>query len=542
MPDVAVHDRRAATAVAVLAAKRAGRSGALWGALFGVLVANEALGYHTNFPTVADRQRFAESFGSNGGLTAVTGPARQLHTIEGFVSWRVFSLLIIVGAIWGLLLATRLLRGEEDAGRWEMLLSGRTSRRRATLQALAGMAFGLAVLWTLIATGTAVAGLRDTVGFSIGESLYYAAAGAASGAVFLAVGALTSQLASTRRQANGLAAAALGAAYVVRMVADSDSDLGWLRWASPLGWVENLAPLTEPQPFAFVPIVVLVAACAGAAVWVAGRRDVGSGALVRPGSAAPRTRVLGSPAGLAVRLERWVGLAWTFALASLALVFALVAAAASQGDIEDRVVGQTVETLGGTGTGTAAWLGYEFIYLAAILAFAAVGQIAAIRSEEADGHLDNLLARPVSRRTWLAGRVGLGVLLIVSAGLAAGVGGWVGVVGRSDIGLGEMLEAGLNITVPSVVVLGVGTLLYGLIPRFAVPLLYALVLWSFLIEIIGTSITTNDWLLDTAVLSHLTPVPAAELAWAAIGWLVGIAVLCSFGGILAFERRDLVGP
>ena len=31
---------------------------------------------------------------------------------------------MILAAIWGLLIATLLTRGEEDAGRWELLLSG----------------------------------------------------------------------------------------------------------------------------------------------------------------------------------------------------------------------------------------------------------------------------------------------------------------------------------------------------------------------------------------------------------------------------------
>ena len=47
--------------------------------------------------------------------------------------------------------------------------------------------------------------------------------------MFLAIGALTSQLATTRRQANGLAAAVLATAYAIRMVADSTAGLAWLR-------------------------------------------------------------------------------------------------------------------------------------------------------------------------------------------------------------------------------------------------------------------------------------------------------------------------
>ena len=40
----------------------------------------------------------------------------------------------------------------------------------------------------------------------------------------------------------------------------------------------------------------------------------------------------------------------------------------------------------------------------------------------------------------------------------------------------------------ALVILGVGALLYGLVPWFAVLVRYALVLWSFLVEIAGSSI------------------------------------------------------
>ena len=102
-----------------------------------------------------------------------------------------------------------------------------------------------------------------------------------------------------------------------------------------------------------------------------------------------------------------------------------------------------------------------------------------------------------------------------------------------------MLQAGLNVAVPALFVIGVGTLLYGLVPRLTVPVLYALILWSFLIQIIGSTITVNHWLLDTAVLTHLGPVPATSPNWTVIAWLTGLGVLAALAGLAAFNRRDL---
>jgi putative exporter of polyketide antibiotics len=202
---------------------------------------------------------------------------------------------------------------------------------------------------------------------------------------------------------------------------------------------------------------------------------------------------------------------------------------------------RTVGRLGAQpASATAAWIGYEFLYLGALLAFAAAGQIAAMRSEEADGHLDHLLARPLDRRAWLAGRLGFGAVFIFAAALATGLAAWAGIAsGPGGLGLGPVLEAGLNLVPPALLILGLGTLLLGVAPRLAMPLLYALVLWSFLMEIVGTSITSSQWLLDTALFTHVGPVPATSLDWPAMGIFTGLGLIAALAGLAAFARRDL---
>jgi polyether ionophore transport system permease protein len=321
-----------------------------------------------------------------------------------------------------------------------------------------------------------------------------------------------SQIAADRRPANGIAALILGVAYAIRMVADGGTGLGWMRWLSPLGWVENLAPLTDPQPLAFLPIVAVIASAVAGALVLAGRRDVGAGVFVERSRDSSRLTLLGGPLAFAVRLERWVALGWVAALTLVAVVFGFVARAAAAGGIGDNSVGAVV----GQRSGAAAWVGYEFLYLGAILAFAAAGQVSAMRNEEAEGHLDHLLVRPVSRRQWLAGRVLVAAVLVLAAGLAAGVGGWLGVGGTDGVDATMMLRAGFNSAVPGLFVLGLGTMLFGVVPRVAAAALYAVVVWSFLVEIIGSTLSHARWLHDSSVLAHLGPVPATDLHWSAI--------------------------
>jgi ABC-2 type transport system permease protein len=242
---------------------------------------------------------------------------------------------------------------------------------------------------------------------------------------------------------------------------------------------------------------------------------------------------------LALLGSRW---SWPGA-ATLALggaIFGITARSAAHGNVAVDEIERTVGRLGAhPASATAAWIGYEFLYLAALLAFAAAGQIAAMRSEEADGHLDHLLARPLHRRSWLAGRLGFGAAFVVTAALATGLAAWAGVGGSGGLGLGPMLQAGLNLIAPALLVLGLGTLLLGVAPRLAMPILYALVLWSFLIEIVGTSITSSQWLLDTALFTHVGPVPAASLNWPAMAILTGLGLLAALAGLAAFAHRDL---
>ena len=177
------------------------------------------------------------------------GPANELQKVGGFTEWKCIGIFSVLGAIWGLLLATKLLRGEEEAGRWELLLAGQTTRGRATRQVVLGSCCGLVVLFAITAIFAVGLGHTTKIDIGVGPSLLFALACVASAGMFLGIGALASQLAASRRQAASYAAGALGASFVIRMVADTGSHLTWLRWLSPLGWVEEIQPLTHPQPW-----------------------------------------------------------------------------------------------------------------------------------------------------------------------------------------------------------------------------------------------------------------------------------------------------
>ena len=535
---VASRERGAAIVVLRLTARRAVRSGVLWGYVFGLYVATQALAYASSYRTVAQRAGLAKEFGSNAGVSALVGPAHDIQTVAGFTVWKCLAVLAVVGAVWGLLTATRLLRGEEDAGRWELLLAGQTTRRAAAAQALVGLACGVAVLWTVSAVITVVVGRSSKVDISAPGALFLAVAVVAAAAMFLAVGALASQLAATRRQASAYAAAALGVSYALRMVADSGTGLGWLRWTSPLGWVEELQPLTAPHPLALLPIVGLIAVLGFLAVRLAGERDLGSSMLDDHASSAPHTRLLSGPSGLDLRLARPTLAGWGVGIAAYGLVLGLVAKSAGSAISSSSSLTRAFSRLGAIGA--EAYLGVAFLLMAVLVAFVASGQISSARAEEAEGRLDHLLVRPVSRWSWLVGRLGVVTVVLLLGGLVAGVFTWLGAASQqSGVSFGTVLQAGLNVVPPAVCILGLGALVFGIWPRASTVATYGVLVWSFLVELVGGIVGLNHWVLDTSVFHQMAAAPAVSPDWTSGGVLLAVGVVAGLAGVIAFNFRDL---
>jgi len=65
----------------------------------------------------------------NPAIRTLFGPPVALDDAGGFTVWRVGTGLAALVGIWAALTATRLTRGDEEAGRWNLLLGGRVRMR-----------------------------------------------------------------------------------------------------------------------------------------------------------------------------------------------------------------------------------------------------------------------------------------------------------------------------------------------------------------------------------------------------------------------------
>jgi ABC-2 type transport system permease protein len=532
----AVAVARSGHVVRSFVARRTVRGGLLWGAVVGAYTASSAIGYTALAPTAAERTRILAGLAANPGLTALIGKPADLSSAAGFVDWRTTGIGGLVVGIWGLLTATRVLRGEEAAGRWELLVAGRTTRRGATVDALAGLGVALAALFAAVAVLTAAVGARSDVAIGPGRAVLFALAVTLAAAVFAGVGAVASQLLATRGQAAGLALGVFGASFAARAVGDAAPGASWLADLSPLGWLEHVRALSAPQPLWLVPLVLLVALLVAATVALADR-DVGGALWGDRDTAAPRLALLG------VRLTRASALAWVLGAVALAVLYGSVASSAAEAFAQSPTLQRfgTAFTAQARIEGVRLFAGVVFLVLMTVAMGYAASAAGAIRREEALGLVENLLVRRVGRARWLAGRAALAAAFLVLVPLAGAAG--FALTGRTPDGPGpaDLAAAGVNAAAPGLLLLGLAVLVIGWAPRATTRVAYGLLAWSFLLEMLASAVDLPDAVRDTSLLHHIALAPAVGVGWTPVVVYLALAVLAATVGVLGFVRRDLTG-
>jgi ABC-2 type transport system permease protein len=504
--------------------------------LFALLAYVNVVGYRHSYPTREDRLSFARSFGANKAVQLFYGAPHDLLSVGGYTAWRLGGSASILAGVWGLLAAVRALRAEEESGRQELVLAGAISRRDAYVAALAAIAVGAAIVWLALFAGLAGARLPA------GASAYLALAIVSPIPVFAGVGALASQLASTRRLALGLSSAALTLAFLLRVLADLGTGLGWLRWATPLGWVEELRASADPDSAVLVLPALTGALLLTAAGLISVRRDVGAGLLQTRDRAEPRLYLLSSPTALALRSETGVLAGWLVGTGSYALIVGILSASFTEANLPVNLREQVHKIGGATLTTPAGAIGLYFLLFAFAVSLFACSQVSAARRDEADQRLETLFVLPVGRRSWLAGRLLLGVAGAAAIALGAGALAWMGAATQhAGLSLPRMLEAGANCLPPTLLFLALGALAFGLVPRASTGVAYGLVGVAFVWQLFGSFVGAPRWLLDVSPFQHLGLVPAQPFRAGAAAAMLALAAAAALAALSAFERRDLAG-
>jgi ABC-2 type transport system permease protein len=508
-----------------------------FGYLFAAYAYIQPVGYRHAYPTLADRLAFAHSFADNAALRLFYGYPHNLLTVGGYSAWRVGGTLAIVAAVFGLLAAVRALRAEEDMGRMELILAGPVGRRTVYLSVMSAIAACVSILWLAEFAGSLAGGL------STGGSAYLSLATVSVVPVYVGVGALASQLAPARRIALELGGAVVGLSLLLRVIADTASNAGWLRWATPLGWAEELRPFTGSRPLVLLLPVAVSVLLLVLAARIAASRDIGTGVLPARDTAAPRLRLLSSPTAQALRSERGSLIMWLSSVAVFAFVLGMVSTSVSSAGISKSVQREIAKLGSGSIVTPVGYLAFVFIFFILAVSLFACGQIAAARHEEVDERLETLLSLPVSRGGWLGGRLLLATAAVGAISLVAGLLTWAGAASQGvGISLPRMLEAGANCLPVALLFLGIAALAYAVVPRASAGIAYGLVTVTFLWQLSGALLGAPKWLVEVTPFAHVGFVPAQPFRASAAAIMLAAGVAAGLASLWAFTRRDLIGP
>jgi ABC-2 type transport system permease protein len=503
--------------------------------LFAIYAYIQPAGFRHAYPTLADRLAFAHSFAGNDALRLFYGYPYDPVSVGGYAAWRVGGTLAIAAGAFGVLAAVRALRTEEDTGRMELILAGAIGRGTAYASALTAIAAGVLALWVALFVGYLAGGLPA------GESAYLALATASVVPVFVGVGALVSQLAPTRRLALELGSAIVALSLALRVIADTASRAAWLRWATPLGWAEELRPFTGARPLALALPVAATVLLLAAAARIAAGRDVGTGLLPSNDTADPRLRLLSSPFAQALRGERGSLSVWLIGTGAFAFILGSVSTSISSAGISKSIQRQIAKLGSGSILTPSGYIAFVFIFFVLVVSLFVCAQIGAVREEEAEERLETLLAQPLSRVGWLAGRLLLTVLAGAGLSFAAGVFAWAGAASQgASISLPRMLEAGANCLPAMLLFLGIAALAYALIPRAGVGIAYALIAVAFLWNLVGALLGVPHWLAELTPFAHVGLVPAQPFRLQAAAIMVALGALAATAALAVFRRRDLI--
>lgn len=447
--------------------------------------------------------------------------------------------IVLALAIMSIVHVVRHTRAEEENERAELVRASVVGRHAPAVAALATLTGLLAVI-ALLAAGTLVA-LTEGEPAADAFALMFGSAGSAL--VFGAIAAVTAQVTAHARSATGLAIAAFGVFFVIRVAGDLQEIGGSaLSWASPIAWAQQMRPYVELR---WWPVGLAVAASAAflvLAAALASRRDVGAALMPSRAGRSSARRWLASPFALAWRQQR-VGLIWT----TIGLGLLWYGTGTMMSTLDDMVSDLTdtnpaLAALFGTDASafTESFLDVMMLFVGLCAAGYAVvvGQRPA--AEETSGRLEIVTSAPVSRTGWLGAQLlvstlGVAILLLVSIAAL-----WAGVVsvGIEDPSFADFARV-FAFHLPAVLVyLVAGTALFAWAPR-AIGAAWALLAFTFVVGMFGAIFDLPDWVLGISPFHWTDGAFASDAEWAPVVILAGIVVAVAALALVGFRRRDV---
>ena len=507
----------------------------------GLFVTVQGLGYAKTFADERSRMDLAASLTDAPALGILYGEPKELLTTSGYMVYRTVAILALITSLWGLMTATKLLRGQEEDGRTEAIITGSTTNRHASWNMFLGYIGSMVVSFSLAALIIIGCGRIPGVDTPVLTCILIAAMIYLPSLLFASLGVLVSQFSVIRRRALMYGLVPLVILFALRGIANTMSDWYWLKNITPFGWVDKFSPVADTQlawilPFLItIPILVL-------GIYFAGKRDLGASLIKESLNVKSHYFLLKTYVQLAIRQQLGIFIGWSIAAVAVSAIIAAVADIAAKAVADAPQMVDIIAKLGNSiGDIKVAFLGTGTIFIVLLLLIMATVGLGAIRRDEAMLYLDNLLVQPVRRSVWLANRLGilLGAALFISliSGLATLlIGGAIGI----DLDASNLFAVCVALIGTIVFTLGIGTFVYGILPRLATLAMYVVIAWSFTIDIVASVVKLDDIFIKSSLFHYVSSSPSEVPNWATFAWLVGIGLVMAAIGIATFTRRDIV--
>jgi ABC-2 type transport system permease protein len=471
----------------------------------------------------------------NPAIRILFGPPVALDDAGGFTVWRTSLPMLVLASVWILLAATRITRGEEEAGRWDLLLAGRLRTVDVVLRCLTAIAASACLISVAVGAGLIAAGTNAT------GAIVYSAAILGVTLTFGTAGVLAAQIMPTRSAAVGATVALLGISLLVRMLADGVPRLAWAAWTTPFGLTTRAAPYADNR---IAPLLVLAGApfaFAVTGVVVARYRDVGSGLVTVATRRPPRTALLGSIGGFAARHAIRPTIGWAVGIAVYFLLVGALIASILEFFDKNPHFAELAGAAGFAGLESANGFAAALFSLLSIpTGLYAATRLAGLVADERARRLTPLFSAPVPRRRLLGTEIATATVGVLMLHAAAGLAIWTGSkITGAPLGIGDALTGALNTAPIAWLSVGAASLAVGWLPS-AVGAIGALpVAGGFLLNVITQSIGGPDWVVNLSPFVHLAAVPNAPPDWVAIVVMALIGAVLVTVGLLGYSRRDL---
>jgi ABC-2 type transport system permease protein len=476
-----------------------------WGSGIGMLVPMLFAGF-SRFIDSPEGRAGLQVLARNPAVRLFGEPVDIVHA-GGYATFRL-SLLAPMMGVWALLAASRTLRGEEERGALDLLLSFPRSRLRIAAEKVAAIEAALLLMGLLIGVLAFAGGMLARVDLALSAAVLFGLNIALLASVFGALALLLSQFTQERRPAAGMSGAVLGLSFVLTGAGRTLPNGAWAAWASPIHYFELSKPLIPESGANATGMIVLAAlsvVLSALAIALFVGRDVGAPVALpwrlsdreeRPATSVPvGSWGLRSVFARSLRMLAAPTLWWGFVIAAYTALLTALLNQAQQDVVNfmtslsqgNPVYAEMIARLMGGDIANSMLLNAIFTLLVVVFAAFALTLANRWAADEEEGRLELLLGTPQSRARVILSRFGAVVvaLLVVAGLLFTGAALTAARIGMT-LDASRLAQAAFGMVPVGLVVAAVGYLLSGWLRTVAVTgILIGLLLASFLLAFLG---------------------------------------------------------